>query len=82
MGSGSVLRSGWQAGCPSPTHWSRLCEVLSDSCSHVSVWAIPCLDSVPHPHLLLPGCPSGMSLGLRVMLADWKNESVRGSNEA
>lgn len=30
---------GRQAGCLSPGHWSRLFEVLSDSCSHVSVRA-------------------------------------------
>lgn len=82
MGTGSVLRRAWQAGCPSPGHWSRLCEVLSDSCSHVSALAIPCLDIVLHPHLLLLGCPSHVSLMLSVMWTDWEDKSTAGSDEA
>lgn len=69
MGAGFILRRGWQAGCPSPGHRSRLCEVWSDSCSYF------CLDSVPHPHLLLPGCPSSVSLGLSILGADWEDDA-------
>lgn len=77
----AVPRRARQAGWPSPGHWSRLCEVLSDSCCHVSVWAVSCLDSVPtSASAFMP--PSGMLLGLSVTWPDWENGSTGGTDRA
>ena len=64
----------------SPGCGSRLCEILSDTWSHVSAQAFLRLDSVPRPISYLHGALWVYHSGLVLFGAGWEKEVTRGSD--